>query len=89
MAGEKEQEKIVDFKGGSLPKDKHRVNMDMPANTLWYHTLAPKIFCYFYSFKKHIYFIAIEVFFKKVKKKRTYLRRPGHTIQEVSFMYMW
>lgn len=47
MAGEKEQEKIVDFKGGSLPEDKHRANTDTLSNSLWYHTLALKVFAVF------------------------------------------
>lgn len=43
MTREKEQEKSVDFKGGSLPEDKHRVNTDRIADALCI-TLAARIF---------------------------------------------
>lgn len=51
MAREKEQEKIVDFKGGSLLRT-NRVNMDTLANSLWWHTVAPKVFAIFILSRK-------------------------------------
>lgn len=47
MAGEKEQEKVVDFKGGSLPRDKHGENIDAVSNSLCYPTVAAKVFAIF------------------------------------------
>lgn len=44
MAREKKQEKIVDFKGGSLLEDKHGANMDA--------LFAPKVFAIFIFLKK-------------------------------------
>lgn len=49
---EKEQEKSVDFKGGSLPEDKHRVNTDRIADALCITLAARIFFCYLYSFKR-------------------------------------
>ena len=43
MAGEKEQEKFVGFKGGSSSEDKHRSNTDTLSKSLWYHTVSPQV----------------------------------------------
>ena len=43
MAGEKEQEKFVGFKGGSLSEDKHRANTDTLSKSLWYHTVTTQV----------------------------------------------
>lgn len=50
----KEQEEIVNFKGGSLLRDTHRVNMDLLAVTLWYHSVTPKNFIVYLFFLKSL-----------------------------------
>lgn len=49
---EKGQEKIVDFKGGSSPEDKHSKHWLLP-DSLWCHTVPPQI-CAVFTLKKYM-----------------------------------